>query len=58
MEDILFDLGVSTLLTYIKKAAKSDKLKRQLKAVMLKIAKGILGVYGADPDFAVEKLKA
>ena len=52
MNDILLDLGLSALFTYLKKAKTSEKLKRQMRAVFLKVAKKIFEVYGDDEEFA------
>jgi hypothetical protein len=50
MSDILFDLGVSALITTLR-GLKGAQKKAKMKAVFLKIHNLIKGVYGDDPDF-------
>ena len=49
--DILIDLGISTILTLLKKIAKSDTERRKWKNVMLKISRAIETAYPDDNDF-------
>lgn len=50
MNDFLFDLGVSAIITTLR-GLKGPEKKRKMKAVFLKIHTLIKGVYGDDPDF-------
>lgn len=51
MNDVIFDLAISTILTVIKLAKTSDPTKRKLKRVFLKVATKIFEVYGDEPEF-------
>ncbi len=51
MDSILFDMGVSFVLTAIKAAFKSEEKKAELKKVFLKIRNQINALYFGDPDF-------
>ena len=50
MNDFLFDLGVSALITTLR-GIKGESKKKKFRAVFLKIHTLIKGVYGDDPDF-------
>jgi hypothetical protein len=50
MNDFLFDMGVSALITTLRGIKGAEK-KKKFKAVFLKVHKLIKGVYGDDPDF-------
>lgn len=51
MNDILFDIGLSAIFTYLKKLKGSPELKRKMKNVFLKVATKIMEVYGEDEEF-------
>lgn len=52
MNSILFDIGISAILTALREAIKNATRRAQLKAVMLKIAASIFAVWPEDPEFA------
>lgn len=54
MENILFDLGISAILTALRESFKNAQRRAKLKAVMLKIAASIQAVYQDDPDFNLQ----
>lgn len=54
MNDLLLNLGITTLLEALKESFKNAQRKAKLKAVMLKIAASIQATYGDDPDFDLQ----
>lgn len=58
LQDFLFDLGISALLTTLKLAIKNPERKAEVRKVMLKIYTQIGVVYGADEDFVAAANKA
>lgn len=51
LDNILFDLGISAVLTALKQSIKDPKKKSELKRVFLKIRNQINSLYANDPDF-------
>jgi len=51
MENILFDLGLSYLFSYLREAAHNLERRRKIRNVCLKVARKIFEVFGEDEDF-------
>lgn len=51
MNDFLFDLGISAIITTLR-GLKGPQKKKQLRAVFLKVNKLIAGTYGDDKEFS------
>lgn len=56
-QDVLLDMGLSYVFTLLKKIPKSPELKKQMRSVMLKIAKGIFIAYPEEEFTALAKPK-
>ena len=50
MNDFLFDLGISAVITTLR-GIKGEAKKKKMRAVFLKLHKLIQGVYGDDEEF-------
>jgi hypothetical protein len=57
MNDFLFDLGVSAILTALRSAVKNPERKAQFRRVMLKIYDQIGIVFGGDSEFMLSAIK-
>lgn len=51
MDNILFDLGISAVLTALRESVKNPAKKAAVKKVMLKIKTQIDLIFADDPDF-------
>lgn len=51
MDSFFFDLAISTVLSVIKAAFKSDDKRASVKKALLKVRNQINALYSGDPDF-------